>query len=82
MAEVSVHEARNNLSRLIKRAQDGEETIITSHGRPVARLVPAQSRLTGQELADWLRHERMGRATTRSRAQIDAALAAERDSWT
>jgi prevent-host-death family protein len=39
--EVSVREMKNNLSKYLKRAQAGEEVIITDRGRPVARLGPA-----------------------------------------
>ena len=42
--EVSVREMKNNLSKYLKRAQAGEEVIITDRGRPVARLGPAQPR--------------------------------------
>ena len=37
--EISVREMKNNLSKYIKRAQAGEEVVITDRGRPVARLV-------------------------------------------
>ena len=40
MHEVSVHEAKTHLSRLLRRANRGEEVIITRSGQPVARLVP------------------------------------------
>lgn len=39
--DVSVYAAKTHLSRLIDRANAGEEVVITRHGRPVARLVPA-----------------------------------------
>lgn len=39
--EVNVYAAKTQLSRLIDRANAGEEVVITRHGRPVARLVPA-----------------------------------------
>lgn len=39
--EISVREMKNNLSKYIKRAQAGEEVVITDRGRPVARLVSA-----------------------------------------
>lgn len=39
--EVSVYAAKTQLSRLIDQANRGEEVVITRHGRPVARLVPA-----------------------------------------
>ena len=37
---VSVHEAKTNLSRLIERAEAGEEVIIARGKVPVARIVP------------------------------------------
>ena len=40
--EVSIYDARQQLSRLVKRAEAGEEIILTRHNRPVARLVKAQ----------------------------------------
>jgi prevent-host-death family protein len=37
---VTIHEAKTNLSRLLRRATDGEEVIIARGKKPVARLVP------------------------------------------
>ncbi|ADC70722.1 prevent-host-death family protein [Thioalkalivibrio sp. K90mix] len=53
---VNVHEAKTHLSRLLKRAHDGEEIILAKSGRPYARLVPLEptplrrqpGRVTGQ----------------------------------
>lgn len=42
MAEVGVHEAKTHLSRLLRRVAEGEEVVITSGGRPAARLVPVE----------------------------------------
>lgn len=81
MVTVSVHDARNSLSRLIKQAQAGEETVITSHGRPVARLVPIRRPLSGSELANWLSGHRPVPVAARSRAQADADVTDERESW-
>ncbi len=39
MAAVGVHEAKTNLSRLIRRVNAGEEIVITRSGKPVARLL-------------------------------------------
>lgn len=39
---VGVHEAKTQLSRLLTDVERGEEIIITSRGRPVARLAPVQ----------------------------------------
>lgn len=41
MAEaVSIYHAKTQLSRLIARAEAGEEIVISRHGHPVARLGP------------------------------------------
>ena len=46
MAEFTVHAAKTNLSKLIARAEAGEEVIILRGKEPVVRLVPvAQTRL-------------------------------------
>ncbi|MFW6732790.1 MAG: type II toxin-antitoxin system Phd/YefM family antitoxin [Synechococcus sp.] len=39
--QVAVREFKNRLSELLRRAEAGEEIVVTSHGRPVARLGPA-----------------------------------------
>jgi prevent-host-death family protein len=41
LMEVNVYAAKTHLSRLIDQVNAGEEVVITRHGRPVARLVPA-----------------------------------------
>lgn len=40
MRTVNVHEAKTHLSRLLRQVAAGEEIVIASAGRPVARLVP------------------------------------------
>lgn len=40
MAQVGMHEAKTTLSRLVERAEHGEEVVITRNGTPVVRLVP------------------------------------------
>jgi prevent-host-death family protein len=40
MAVITIHYAKTNLSRLIKKASAGEEIIIARGDKPVARLVP------------------------------------------
>ncbi len=39
---VGIHEAKTNLSRLIKKACSGEEIIIARGKEPVVRLVPIE----------------------------------------
>jgi prevent-host-death family protein len=40
MTVVTVHQAKTNLSRLLRKASNGEEIIIARGSKPVARLVP------------------------------------------
>lgn len=40
MTTVGVHEAKTNLSKLLRRVAAGEEVIIERSGTPIARLVP------------------------------------------
>jgi prevent-host-death family protein len=40
MKTVTIHEAKTNLSRLIRKAEEGEEIIIARGSEPVARLTP------------------------------------------
>ena len=50
MAEVNVHEAKTQLSKLLRRVAAGEEIVISRAGKPVARLVavvPRARRLLG-----------------------------------
>lgn len=42
MITVGAFEAKTHLSALLDRVANGEEVVITRHGRPVARLVGAE----------------------------------------
>jgi prevent-host-death family protein len=39
--DVSIAEAKNRLSQLVRAAEGGESVVITRNGRPVAQLMPA-----------------------------------------
>jgi prevent-host-death family protein len=41
--EVNIHEAKTHLSRLLRRAVEGEEVIISHAGKPLVRLVAIQA---------------------------------------
>lgn len=43
MQEIGAFEAKNRLAALLDRVQEGEEIVITRHGKPVARLVPPRA---------------------------------------
>jgi prevent-host-death family protein len=38
--DVGIRELRAGLSRYVEQVKQGEEIVVTAHGRPVARLVP------------------------------------------
>jgi prevent-host-death family protein len=38
--DVSVAEAKNRLPELIRRLEEGEQIVITRHGKPVAQIAP------------------------------------------
>ena len=59
----------------------GEETVTASQEKPAARVGPVRQPATGWELAAWLRTNRVGPELARTRAEADADVAAERDSW-
>ncbi|HXR98721.1 MAG TPA: type II toxin-antitoxin system prevent-host-death family antitoxin [Terriglobales bacterium] len=63
MKTVGVLEAKTNLSKLLAEVEQGEELVITRHGQPVARVVPANSELSREEIAArWRRFIESGRA--------------------
>jgi prevent-host-death family protein len=85
---VNILEAKNQLSRLIKRARAGEEVVIANRGEPVARLVPARpaaevpaDACSGRAILDWLERHPLPDYARRSAEEIDAAIEAEREAW-
>ncbi len=40
MFSINIHQAKTNLSQLLRRVASGEEIVISSAGKPVALLVP------------------------------------------
>ena len=47
---VNMHEAKTTLSKLVAKAQRGEETIIALAGKPAARLVPLEAKKSKRRL--------------------------------
>jgi prevent-host-death family protein len=56
MKKIGAFEAKNRLSELLDAAENGEEVVITKHGRPVAKLVPVEAfdRDKARAAAEWL----------------------------
>ncbi|KKB10876.1 prevent-host-death protein [Devosia geojensis] len=44
MRTVNIHEAKTHLSRLVEKAAQGEPFVIAKAGKPVAKVVPLDSR--------------------------------------
>ena len=49
MFKIGAFEAKNTLGALLDRVEQGEEIVITRHGRPVARLVPNEGGINRQQ---------------------------------
>lgn len=49
MREVGAFEAKNRLGALLDLVEQGEEVVITRHGKQVARLVPPQRQYSQEE---------------------------------
>lgn len=86
--QVNILDAKNNLSRLIRSVQAGEEVVIANRGEPVARLVrvhpprsAAESRPRTSRLAEWLRAHPLPAHLVRSHEEIDASIRREREAW-
>lgn len=47
--KVNVHLAKTTLSKLLNKAEQGEETIITRSGKPIAKLVPYKGQESQKE---------------------------------
>jgi prevent-host-death family protein len=78
MQEIGAFEAKNTLGALLDRVLEGEEIVITRHGKPVARLVPNGSvdRAAAQAAAERIR----ARAQTLKAGEFGwDALKADRD---
>jgi prevent-host-death family protein len=72
---VSVTEAKGQLTDLVRRAETGEEVVLTRHGHAAVRLVPVRAvpdRAARKVLLDAVRASAAARATageTASRSQ-------------
>jgi prevent-host-death family protein len=57
MKKIGAFEAKNRLSELLDAAENGEEVVITKHGRPVAKLTPVDEidRAKVREAIEWLK---------------------------
>ena len=64
MKTIGAFEAKNRLSELLEAVENGEEIMITKHGRPVAKLVPVEKfdRARARDAVEWLIRTRKERS--------------------
>jgi prevent-host-death family protein len=88
--QVNILEAKNQLSKLIKAAEAGQDVIIANRGVPVARLIPtghiptcsnSVTKDSKASIVDWLENNPLPNHARRSQEEIDAMLHEERDAW-
>ncbi len=48
--QVSLSEAKARLTELVRRAEAGEEVVLTKHGRPAVTLTPSVTKLGPEQL--------------------------------
>lgn len=63
MSKISVEEASRNLKAILEQVAKGEEVILVEKDKPVARLVPLQSR------EEWLARIKEFRASLRVKGE-------------
>ncbi len=80
---VGVAEAHDRLSELIDRAVAGDEVVVAKRSQPIVRLVPISGATKGRgaDLAAIAEQWLSGHHPGRKAEDIDADVAAERDSW-
>lgn len=44
--QFNIHDAKTNLSRIVERVERGEEIIISRAGKPVAKVIPLDHRVS------------------------------------
>lgn len=71
---VPVAEAKAKFSEMLRRAGEGEEIVVTSHGRPVARIVPPEAPRPTREqwIADLMAFRASGKGIRASHEEIVA----------
>ena len=78
--DVSLSDAKARLTELVRKAEAGEEVVLTRHGRPAARIVPVDARPLAEvrrELFGQLRESVRAKAGPGPDAGPDAEHAAD-----
>ena len=83
--QVNVLDAKNRLSELIRRAQNGETIVIANRGVPAVSLTPVRAetsapRGSAQALLEWMDNYRP-KTAPRTHEEIEADIADNRSAW-
>ena len=70
--QVSVSDAKGQLTELVRRAEAGDEIILTRHGHPAVKLVPINA-LPGRQSRRALLEQMRAAAATKAAAGPSAA---------
>lgn len=73
---ISVSEAKAQLTDLVRRAEAGDEIMLTRHGQAVVRLVPVKAKPTSDERARLLAEFRRS-VRDKAKPGVDAARSAD-----
>ena len=46
---ISAADAKRNFSKLLRKVWEGQSYVVTSHGRPVAKIIPARAQAQSEE---------------------------------
>lgn len=80
MQTVAVHQAKDRFSALLQAVEDGEEIIITRHGKKIARIVRESDVTPSETEREKLRQEAIERLKAyQAFAQVQPAIAGETD---
>jgi prevent-host-death family protein len=79
--QVNILEAKNQLSRLVRAAQAGEEVVIAQRGKPAVKLVAIDPPETRRDPMSWLQANPLPSHLQRTHVDIEADIQSERDSW-
>lgn len=52
--EVGIRELRDGLSRYLAKVRQGQEIVVTDHGKPIARIIPQGERAIDRLIAEGL----------------------------
>jgi prevent-host-death family protein len=77
---VNMLDAKTQLSKLVEAALRGEDVVIANRGKPVVRLVPAQSAAPRRRWGAWAGQVSEASVARAFTPEADAAIAAEFDS--